>query len=172
MTWRQQIVRAWRPGTGRWAGARWPALVGVILWALGGLGASGYASPAWGAVRAGAADRSPSQYLAAGLEAFRRGDIEAAAKAWQAAARVAAAAKQPQAHSRALTHLAQAYAALGHYSEAADSLHAALTLAEQAGDRTQMALVLAHLGDIAVATGDMAEADQRLRDALALARTL
>src|SRR2546425_11622895 len=106
MTWRQQILRAWRPGSGRWAGSRWPALVGVILWALGGLGALEDASPAWGAARVGAADRSPSQHLAAGLEAFRRGDIEAAAKAWQEAARVAAEAKQPQAHSRALTHLA------------------------------------------------------------------
>ena len=94
-------------------------------------------------------------------------DIEAAAKAWQEAARLAAEAKQPQAHSRALTHLAQAYAALGHYSEAADSLHAALTLAEPAGDRTQVALVLAHLGDVAVATGDLAAADQRLRVAVA-----
>src|SRR5262249_22145732 len=109
---------------------------------------------------------------AAGLEAFRCGDIEAAAKAWQEAARVAADAKQPQAHSRALTHLAQAYAALGHYSEAADSLHTALTPAEHARDRTQLALALARLGEVAVATGDLAAADQRLRDALALARDL
>ena len=172
MAWRQQNIRAWRPGTGHWAGAWWPALVGVILWALGGLGAVGDASPAWGAARAGAADRLPSQHLATGLEAFRRGDIEAAAKAWQAAARVAADAKQPQAQSRALTHLAQAYAALGHYSAAAASLHAALPLAEHAGDRTQMALVLARLGDVAVATGDLVAADQRLRDALPLARAL
>src|SRR5712691_12091235 len=122
MTWRQQILRAWRPGTGRWVGSRWPALLGVILCALGGLGALGYASPAWGAAPAGSAGLSPSQHLAAGLEACRRGDIEAAAKAWQEAAHLYADAKQPQAHSRALTHLAQAYAALGHYSEAMDSL--------------------------------------------------
>jgi CHAT domain-containing protein/Tfp pilus assembly protein PilF len=172
MTWRQQILRAWRPGTGRWVGSRWPALLGVILWALGGLGALGYASPAWGAAPAGSAGLSPSQHLAAGLEAFRRGDIEAAAKAWQEAARLSVDTKQPQAHRVALTHLAQAYEALGHYSEAADSLRTALKLAEHAGDRTQVAIVLAHLGDVAVATGDMAEADQRLRDALALAREL
>ena len=170
--WQHRIPLAQRPSTRRWVVSLWPALVGVVVCTLGALGAPGRAALAGGAAPATAADRSSSQSLAAGLEAFQRGDIEAAAKAWQEAARLSAEAKQPQAHSLALTHLAQAYEALGHYSEAAHSLQAALKLAEHAGDRTQVAIVLAHLGDVAVATGDMVEADQRLRDALALARAL
>jgi CHAT domain-containing protein len=110
--------------------------------------------------------------MADGQEAFRRGDMEGAASQWQVAARGYEKAKQPQAHSVALVHLAQAYAALGHYSQAATSLHAALSLAERTGNRTQVARVLASLGDLALATGDLGDADRRLREALTRAHEL
>jgi Flp pilus assembly protein TadD len=97
---------------------------------LGALSLLGPASPGWAAA-AGAAEGGPSQALADGLEAFRRGNIEGAATHWQAAARMYAATKQGHAHSVALTHLAHAYAALGHLSQATHSLHTALRLAER-----------------------------------------
>lgn len=110
--------------------------------------------------------------MAEGLEAFQRGDIERAAASWQHAAQVYADTQQPHARSVALTHLAQAYEALGHYSQAEDSLRTALTLAEAAGYRTQVAIILGHLGNLATVTGDVTAADRLLRDALALAREL
>jgi CHAT domain-containing protein/Tfp pilus assembly protein PilF len=108
--------------------------------------------------------------MAEGLEAFQRGDIERAATRWQEAARLYARTQQPQAYRVALTHLAHAYEALGHYSQAAHSLRAALRLAEDAGDRAQVALILGQLGQVMVATGEIAEAERLVRDALASAR--
>jgi CHAT domain-containing protein/predicted negative regulator of RcsB-dependent stress response len=172
VTWRHRIQAAWQPDAGRWTVSVWPVLLGVVVCGLCALSPLWHASQAWGARPTGSADRSASQHMAAGLEAFRRGDIGAAAKAWQEAARLYAEAKQPKAHRVALTHLARAYAALGHYGQAEHSLRTVLKLAGQAGDRAQVASVLATLGDIAVATGDLLEADRLLGDALAQAREL
>jgi tetratricopeptide (TPR) repeat protein len=144
----------------------------VLMWGLYVLAPPELEAPVWGAAPIGSADQSPAHDLAAGLQAFRRGDIEAAAKHWQEAVRRSAAAQQLQAHREALTYVALAYEALGRYDQAAHSLRAALRLAEQASDRAQIASVVANLGDIAVATGDAAEADRLLRDALAVAREL
>src|SRR5512145_2453270 len=84
-------------------------------------------SAAWGTA---ARTLSPADLIAAGQDAFQQGDIEHAAVRWREAARRAADTQQFQAHSVALTHLAHAYEALGHYSQAAQSLHQALQLAE------------------------------------------
>jgi CHAT domain-containing protein len=107
-----------------------------------------------------------------GLEAFRRGDIAGAATHWQGAVRGYAETRQGHAHSVALTHLAHAYAALGHYSQAAASLHTALRLVESAPDRAQRARILGALGDIALRTGDTAAAEQWVHEALTLAHDL
>jgi CHAT domain-containing protein len=110
--------------------------------------------------------------MAAGLAAFQRGDLEHAAARWQEAARMYADTKQPRAQRVALTHLAYAYEALGHYSQAEDSLRAAWKLAEAAGDRTQVAVILGYLSSLAVVRGDVAAAEGLLNDALALAHAL
>jgi CHAT domain-containing protein len=107
-----------------------------------------------------------------GFDAFQRGDIEGAASKWQDAVRLYARGRQPQAHSVALLHLAYAYEALGYYSRAVESLHAALRLAEEAADPAQLALVLNALGYMAITTGNVADAAWRLRDAMDLARNL
>jgi hypothetical protein len=55
--------------------------------------------------------------MAEGLHAFQQGEIEQAAVCWREAARLYAGTFQAQAHSDVLTHLASAYAALGHYGQ-------------------------------------------------------
>lgn len=148
----------------------WPVCVGVVVYGVCAVSLCGAVVAVWGAAPTDAP--APSQAMTAGYDAFRRGDMAAAAHHWQAAARDYEATKQPQAHSVALTYLAQAYAALGHYDRAASSLDTALLLAEQVGDRIQVARVWAALGDLAVTTGDLAAADQRLNEALTRARML
>jgi CHAT domain-containing protein len=105
--------------------------------------------------------------VAEGLQAFQHGEIEQAAVHWREAARLYAGTSQVQAHSAALSHLASAYEALGHYGQAAQSLREALQLAEQSADRTQIATVLGSLGNLYGTLGDTAEAERLLRDALA-----
>src|SRR5207237_6500049 len=83
-----------------------------------------------------------------------------------------AAAQQPQARSVALTHLARAYAALGHADRAEDSSRTALPLAEQVGDQVQVALILGHLGELALSAGNVTEAEQLGREALGRAQAL
>ena len=53
-----------------------------------------------------------------GMASFQRGDFEQAVVSWGEAARRAEKAQQPKAQSVALTHVAQAYQALGHYRQA------------------------------------------------------
>jgi len=164
--WRHLISRVWQPCQASCSGTPRQVLLVVLVCGLGALGALGH-------VRA--ADRVPdpaAQALAIGQAAFQRGDFESAATSWQAAARIAADTKQPQAHSRALTHLARAYTALGHYDQAAQSLHTALRLAEQAGELIQRARILGDLGTLAMATGNVVEAERLVSDALTLARAL
>jgi tetratricopeptide (TPR) repeat protein len=107
---------------------------------------------------------------AQGLQSFQRGGFEQAVVSWSEAARRAEKAQQPKAQSVALTHLAQAYQALGHYRQAVQSLEAALALAKRAGDRAQIAAILGSLGNISIATGPADKAEQLLRDALSLAQ--
>jgi CHAT domain-containing protein len=110
--------------------------------------------------------------MATGLAVFQRGDFEGAAVSWQAAARLAAETRQPQAQSLALTYLARAYAALGHDDRAVQSLRTALQVAEEAGEPTQQARILGELGTLAIAMGNVTEAERFVSDALTLARTL
>ena len=91
----------------------WQVLLVALVCGLGALGALEHAR-ACGVWQVGRPIQRPSQAMAKGLAAFQRGDFEGAAASWQAAARLYAETKQPQAHSLALTHLARAYAALGH----------------------------------------------------------
>lgn len=112
---------------------------------------------------------TPAHSLAAGHEAYQHGDFEAAAARWQAAAHGYARARQPQAHSVALTHLARAYEALGHYRQVQENLRLALQAAEQAEDRGQQAIVLGQFGNIAVATGQFTNAETFLQAAHTLA---
>jgi CHAT domain-containing protein len=110
--------------------------------------------------------------MAEGLAAFRRGDLERAASHWEQAARWYAAAGHAHARSVALTQLARAYEALGHYDAAEDRLRTARELAEAGGDRAQLAVILAHLGSLAVVRGGVAIAERLVGDALTLARAL
>jgi CHAT domain-containing protein len=128
-------------------------------------------APAWGA-SALAADASSEHSLAKGVQLFQRGDFEQAVVSWSEAARRAEQAHQPKAQSVALTHVAQAYQALGHYRQAVQSLEVALALAQRTADRPQIAAVLGGLGDIHIATGPADKAEQLLRDALRLAQDL
>lgn len=152
-------------------GAAWPVLLVTVAWSLGALSLLWYAAPAWGATGSPPAG-TPAPAMAQGLEAFQHGDLEGAATQWQEAARLATEARQPQAASSALLHLARAYEALGYYERAVQSLRTALRWAEDAGERTQQTRILAARGDIAVATGNVAEAERLLHDALALAHDL
>ncbi|HEY7491000.1 MAG TPA: tetratricopeptide repeat protein, partial [Candidatus Tectomicrobia bacterium] len=172
ITWRHQIQAAWRRRKALWPVAPWYMLLVTVVGGLGALSVLGPVPLAGTAGLACAEERSPAQYMAEGLEAFQRGDIERAAARWQEAAHLYARTQQPQAHRIALTHLAHAYEALGHYSQAVDSLYTALRLAEDAGDRTQVALILGQLGQVMVATGELADAERLVRDALAVARAL
>ena len=149
----------------------WLALLALVL-GLGLLSMLVCSAPAWGAASAPAADASSGHYLAQGLQSFQRGDFEQAVVSWSEAARRAEQAQQPKAQSVALTHLAQAYQALGHYRQAVQSLEAVLALAQRAADRPQIATALGGLGNIAIATGPADKAAQLLREALRLAQEL
>ena len=171
ISWRHLAPRAWQCCQALWPGAPWQVLVVAVVCRLSVLGALGHTHAAWGATGR-APDLVPAQAMATGQAAFQRGDFEGAAASWQAAARLYAATKQPQAQSLALTHLARAYAALGHDDQAVQSLRAALRLAEEAGEPTQRVRILGELGNLAMATGNVVEAERLVSDALTLARAL
>jgi CHAT domain-containing protein len=169
---RHRILPGGRPCQAHRATSLRRAWLITALCGLGALGLLGRAPQASGAAAPSAAEPSPSGHMAEGLQAFQRGDLERAATSWEKAARGYAEAEQPQAHSVALTHLARAYEALGHYDEAAHRLLTAQRLAEATGNRAQLASILGHLGSLAVARGDPATAERLLGDALVLARAL
>src|SRR6266702_2845150 len=91
----------------------WLALLVALVLDLGALGMLVCSVPAWGAASAPAADTSSEHSLAQGLQSFQRGGFEQAVVSWSEAARRAEKAQQPKAQSVALTHVAQAYQALG-----------------------------------------------------------
>jgi CHAT domain-containing protein/Tfp pilus assembly protein PilF len=107
-----------------------------------------------------------------GLRAFQRGDFVQAVFSWREAAQLYEKDKQPTAQSTALTHLSQAYQALGQYRKALESLEAALALAEKSADRMQIASVLGSLGNVYIATGPVDKAARYLHQALGLTREL
>jgi tetratricopeptide (TPR) repeat protein len=165
--WYQRLPRLWQPCQAPWPGILWQVLLVVMVCRLGALGAPEHVGAA-----GRAPDPAPAQAMATGQVAFQRGDFEGAAASWRTAARLYANTKQPQAHSLALTHLARAYAALGHDDQAAQSLRTALQLAEEAGAPTQRVRILGELGTLALATGNVGEAERLVSDALTLAHAL
>jgi CHAT domain-containing protein len=128
-------------------------------------------APVWEMMVATAVDLTPQDHMERGGQAFERGDIEGATRAWREAARLYERARQPVARSVALTRLAQAYEALGLYNQAASSLETAQELAVHADDQQQLATILANLGNLHVATGPPDKAERLLHDALQLSRT-
>jgi CHAT domain-containing protein len=110
--------------------------------------------------------------MAEGFAAWQRGDLALAVTRWQAAERFYAKTGQPHEQRVALTHLAYAYSALGHYQPAIESLRTALQLAERAGDPVQRAFILNLLGQIAMDIGNLADAEGLLSEARQLAGNL
>jgi CHAT domain-containing protein len=132
-----------------------------------------FSPAAWGATASGStAASTPEQYMNQGMQAFQHGDFGQAVFNWQEAARQYEKAKQPKAQGVALTHLSQAYQALGHYRQAVASLQAVRVLAEQSADPRQVATALGNLGNVYIATGPAERAEQYLQQALHLAKEL
>jgi CHAT domain-containing protein len=112
------------------------------------------------------------QDMAQGWQAWQRGAFAEAVRAWRAAADSYARARQPQAQSAVLTHLAQAYKALGQYRQALHSLTTALQLAQQTEDRRQVVIVFESLGQTYLVTGAPEAAHSALQNGLQLAREM
>lgn len=83
-----------------------------------------------------------------GLRTFQQGQFAQAIRHWQRAVDLSAERQQPRAQSQALTHLAQAYQALGHYKKSQASLNQALVLAQQVKDRSQVAAIIGSLCNV------------------------
>ena len=126
-------------------------------------------SAGW-AASSSTASRPVAHYQAEGLKAFQNGNIEQAITHWQDASRLYGQLQQPQAQSRVLTHLAQAYSLLGHDQAALHSLQMALKHAQDAGDSSHIALILADMAHLNATMGKSQTADQLLQDALTLSR--
>jgi CHAT domain-containing protein len=109
-------------------------------------------------------------YLDQGTDAFRRGSFEQAAAHWAAAASLYEREGNAAQHVVSLTHLSEAYAALGSYREAAKALGIALGVAERSNDARGIAAVLSRLGTVSTSTGDFDSAETYLRRGLSLAR--
>jgi CHAT domain-containing protein len=110
--------------------------------------------------------------MAQGWSAWQRGAFEEAVRSWQDTAQLYAQAGEPRAQSVALTQLARAYQALGHYRKASQNLSAALELARQAEDRVQIATVLGGLGGTYFVSGSLDAAQQVLQEGLRLVREI
>lgn len=104
-----------------------------------------------------------------GSDAFRRGDFERAAVAWQGAVQSARLAGSPLEESDASAALAQAYLALGFHTRAAQSLELASALAHSAGDKSRQAAALDLLSQAYLAAGRPEPASETLQDAQRLA---
>src|SRR5215475_14598757 len=105
---------------------RWSALVALLVCVV-------YNDMAFSPLIMAAPRAHPTtgeQDMAQGWQAWQRGAFAEAVRAWLAAADYYARTRQPQAQSAALTHLAQAYQALGQYRQALHSLTTALQLAQ------------------------------------------
>ncbi len=143
------------------------AFVALCLVALALLSldlAAAFAAPATAEVsQAGA-------YMEDGAKAYRQGAFEQATLKWLEAARLYEQERKPREESEALTHLSEAYASLGHYKKAQQSLELALARAKESGDRAQTALVLGNLGNALLFTGRTEQAHQSLTEALTMAR--
>jgi CHAT domain-containing protein len=145
------------------------SLVAALLWGIFH-GLVAFPHPARAAP--GAHTTAARERMAQGWSAWQRGAFEEAVHAWSAAAQRYEQARQPRAQSEALTQLAQAYQALGHYRKAVEHLSVALELARKAGDRAQAATVLGGLGGLYLVSGSLDAAQQALQEGVRLAREL
>jgi CHAT domain-containing protein len=117
-----------------------------------------------------AQDNTPRRsHLDSGLKAFQRGAMEEAIANWSDALRSAEAAGHLAEHVTALEYLARAYASLGRYSQAIQTLRTALNMAEPLPELATIAL-LAALGNAHVAVGPPEVAESYLQRGLRLAR--
>lgn len=148
----------------------WPWVAWVFLLWSTGLLCPLSAHPASASAVAVSRAASAEPYVAAGGRAYQRGDFERAVSHWTEAARLYERAGQIHDQSAALTSLAQAYQALGHYTQALHSLEVALALVMHSGDRTRIASVLGHLGNVSIATGPAETASKYLHESLDMAR--
>src|SRR5215813_8431793 len=149
---------------------RWGIILLSLYFQSLGLTSAFLLAPAFADSVPAAANASPEEQMAEGRNAFQQGAFEEAVLHWREAARLYEQAAQPEQQSQALTHLAQAYQALGQYQEVFSSLSLALTLAKQAGDQTQIASVLHSLGNAYIATGSAENADRSFNEALGIAK--
>src|SRR2546425_3422416 len=69
-----------------------------------------------------------------------------------------------------ISHLAEAYSALGRYRQASATLGIALDLAERSGDSARISSVLSRLGNVHAALGEPEVAERHLERGLRLAR--
>ena len=122
-----------------------------------------------GAAEPPISNQTPEQQMAEGLGSFQRGDFEQAAISWTAAARQYEQAGKSREQEDALVRLAQAYQAMGHYTEAFQSLKSAIALAEREREPGRMALVLGSAGSLYLAAGQPDNAERYLGEALRLA---
>ncbi len=112
----------------------------------------------------------PEQHLSAGLKAFQQGALEEAVVNWTDAVRSAESAGKPAEQITALEYLAQAYTSLGRYSQAIQTLDAALSIAQKSPDAVQVTALLAALGNAYIAVGPPETAENYLQQSLGLAR--
>ena len=112
-----------------------------------------------------ASPSSPSGHMQQGLQAFQRGHFTQAAQSWRHAVNQYAQTHQSAAQCNALTHLAQAYQALGHYKRAQASLQQAHALAQKANDRAQLAVILGSLCNTYVVIDPPEQAEWPLQSA-------
>src|SRR5262245_18994151 len=123
----------------------------------------------WETPGAAALPATPDVLMAQGLHALQQGKPEDALAPWQEAARLYAQQHRPGAQSIALRRVAEAYQALGHYTQATQHLHTALALAAQ--EPAQRIAILTALSHVSLATGLFQDARQYAEEALTLART-
>lgn len=115
---------------------------------------------------------SGDRLFAQGQQAFQRGAFDQAAAQWQDAAQAYERDGRNLDRSRALTHLAHAYQALGQLMKALQTLELALALAQPSNDPAWTASILDSLGRGYMAAGKLDAAGQYFDQALSMARPL
>ena len=148
-----------------------PALAFAAILTCTGISLS-WVHETFGASLSATANLSAEQQMQQGANSFQRGDFEQAILSWTEAARLYEAEQRLGLMSRALTQLAQAYQALGQYSDALKNLELALTAATSSGDRAQIADVLGRIGNVYIAIGPADSAQKFLNQGLDAAKEL
>lgn len=113
---------------------------------------------------------SPEESFEQGFKAFQRGAFEEAISGWTDATRSYEREGKIREQIRALSHLSEAYSALGQYRLAVKSLQTAVELAEKSRDAARIPSLLARLGNTLIATGPPETAETYLKRGLEMAR--